>query len=97
MSANLQSFVDEVSRESNDIVQYRRIAFARIEESINITLLANGIEFEHSLHLFGSCALGLSTLTSDIDIVLTANCSKDVEELLLKRLAQYFSRTPWVI
>lgn len=43
-----------------------------------MTLLANRIELEHTLQLFGSCALGLSTPDSDIDIVLNANCSKAV-------------------
>lgn len=54
------------------------------------------MQLDYTLQLFGSCALGLSTVESDIDAVLMADCSKEAEENLMRGLAHCVRSIPWV-
>lgn len=64
--------------ESNSQVLFRKLVFSRVEQLIKDVSLLYHMKIDYTLQLFGSCAIGLSTVESDIDAVLSSDCEKEV-------------------
>ena len=85
-----------MSLSSNKLIGYRASIYARLQASIDRILKEEMIYIPWELRIFGSCALGLSTEQSDIDIVLVLYTSNDISAHVLEIFHNYFLKEKWV-
>lgn len=93
ISRQLNNFVDSLSTQTNNLFEYKRVAFERIQYFIQSIFPTS------QAMLFGSNAVGLSLPTSDIDIMLfNLPCSTREEATeILGHLSVQINTMGWIV
>lgn len=96
INSHIKEYIDDFSNSSNKLLSMRRIVFNRLETSITNILKQERPFSNFSLKLFGSCALGLSTEESDIDMVLLLDSEDNVDFLVLELIHKRLEAQKWM-